>query len=473
MRIIKDGLILENEELIFYKNGTPYHAGAIKIDGDIYYISSKGRAVKGEHIVHREMTNGLLKRGTYTFDDDYKLIKKSYISPRKKKCKSVKKLEKKLAVATVALMLIIGVATGFCSNHLNNATTNNTTLNNSASNDLHSNNAAPNAPTKEQEIHLPSFEEEVLLSSTVAKQLYDGEISAEQAVETGDPYRAFRYDYLLKGTSGMLWIGELEDLSDAKVYELPETENSICIDNLKTATTYYYKVAAGDQTQSGSFRTAKTTRFVMMSGAVNTRDIGGYVNKDGKVLKQGLLIRGSEIDGLVEKNYFIPSSSVEKVQDTFGYVYDFDLRRGSIYTGIYQSRLGENVGHKFYGAPQYGQIFSAEYKRSLQDIFRDLADPKKYPMYLHCTYGADRTGTVIFLLQGILNMSEEDMIREYQRTGFTSKSYGISDSMDIVTGGLRSYEGNSIQEKIVSFLITEIGITEAEIESIRSILLEP
>jgi hypothetical protein len=129
------------------------------------------------------------------------------------------------------------------------------------------------------------------------------------------------------------------------------------------------------------------------------------------------------------------------------------------------------VRHSFFNAPQYGEIFLSWKLEDMQRIFAALAEPSNYPMYMHCTHGADRAGTIVFLLQGILNMSEEDMIREYQKTAFVYASYADTTSLEIIIDGLNAYEGDTLSQKIVSYMITEVGITEEQIQSIRDIYL--
>ena len=479
---MKNGLVFDGDELFYYKDDHPYHAGVVEENGDIYYINREGRAVKGQHRVHRGMGNEILKRGTYTFGDDYKLVEGSYVpaeesskmsSSQKRSTKrrggvkfQLKKYRfgqlKRRRIAGKKKKLFIALAVicvCFCA-----------VL---AASLLLSKDVAKTVHVQvPDDIVLPVFEEEVLLCSQAAKLLYDGKLDAKTSVRTGDPYRPVEMHFDLGRHTGTLWVSENSDMSEAIEYPLPEYISTVSIDNLKTGTTYYYKTWVDGVEYPGTFTTARSTRFVSIPGAYNTRDIGGYVTLDGKTVKQGMLIRGTEMDGLVERTYFVQDEDIDEVQNTFGFVYDFDLRSATEYVGEYRSRLGENVGHKLYTSPQYGLIFNQANHRYLRDIFTDLADIDKYPMYLHCTYGADRTGTIIFLLQGILNMSEEEMIREYQRTGFASPAYGESQSMNVIIELLEPFDGDTLQEKIVTFLTTVVGVTEEEIQSIREILLE-
>ena len=325
--------------------------------------------------------------------------------------------------------------------------------------------------TVEEGVALSRFDQEILLCSDEAKQVHDGKMKIENAVASGNPYRPFTFSYRLENASGTLRLSEDSAYSDAKEYNLDQDKTSVTIDNLKTGTTYYYQVEVAGKQYSGSFQTADGNRFISVPGLENLRDIGGYQTLDGKTIKQGLLIRGCELDGIKNQDYFLADEDVASVQETFGFVYDLDLRSPEITQGEYQSRLGADVAHKFYDAPTYAQIFRPEYQTSLREIFADLADPEKYPMYLHCTWGRDRTGTVVLLLQGLLNVSQEDLLAEYRLTGYVTPAIATNNKMDTVFMQLGSYEGDTLQEQIISYLTTTVGVTQEEIASIQSIFL--
>ena len=477
---MKNGLINENGVLIYYKDDTPVHAGAIKENGAIYYIGKGGIAVTGKHVVHRQMANGLLKRGIYTFGEDGKLIEGSYIPPKKRRShkrhkhgrgrgfkrlwKNFIRRQKRFDIkynrnrfkivfgALLAFVILLGSAWAL------------DRVIHYAELDYANQDAL--------KIELPTFENDVFLCSKGAQGIYSGEMTVKEALNYGSPYAPFVFEYNLKGSNGLLSISESSDMSNTTDVFLSKSQTYVMIDNLKTGTAYFYEVLVDGEKYTGTFRTAPSTRFIKVDGIYNTRDIGGYTTLDNKYVKQGMIIRGTEMDGLVETKYCLNDEGVAYMMDTFGFAYDMDLREATLFTGEYSSCLGAEVGHKFYTAPSYGAIFSGSFKESLRQIFSDLANPQNYPMYLHCTYGADRTGTIIFLLQGVLNMSEEEMIKEYQRTGFFSSSFADSENMDIIISGLQNKSGDTLQEKIVNFLIEDIGVTREEIESIRNILLQ-
>ncbi len=475
---MKEGLFQEDGRWIYYKHDRPYHAGVVKIDDKIYYIGKGGVAAVGEHIVHGEMTNGLIERGTYRFDENGVLIDGSFIPRRKsagkgrrmlrkwfpkKKKREKKRLTKKnrkrlwtvLAIVAVFAVTIV-IAVQIDRRHQPPVSPDES--------------VGTNAPI---DVVLPTFEEDVLLCTQMAKDFYDGQSDIATAVKGGHPYRAFVFEYDLKGREGQLRLSESPDLQNAREFTLPVGSTEQSIDNLKVATTYYYSVAVDGNTYDGSFKTAQSPRFVYMPGVINTRDIGGYTTLDGRTVKQGMLIRGTELDGLVHAAYLFDSDAKDEIADTFGFVYEMDLRADSVFTGPYRSRLGDSVGHRFYNASAYGAIFGEEYRASLREQFRVLADAHCYPMYMHCTYGADRTGTLVFLLQGVLGMSEEDMMREYRLTAYSSTEHITLDYIDALVGGLQGYQGDTLSEKIEQFLLSDVGVTPEELAAIRSILLEP
>ena len=114
-------------------------------------------------------------------------------------------------------------------------------------------------------------------------------------------------------------------------------------------------------------------------------------------------------------------------------------------------------------------IDSKENGESIRKVFSDLADESKYPVYLHCTYGLDRTGTVSYLLEALLGVDEATMMKEYQLSAFHHGSVA-SDEMNMFIGRLKGLPGATMKDKVEGYLLS-IGVTETEIAGIRSIFL--
>ena len=146
----------------------------------------------------------------------------------------------------------------------------------------------------------------------------------------------------------------------------------------------------------------------------------------------------------------------------FGIKTDMDLRGQN--PGMMDA-LGSRVDHKYYNMVMYGDIFTEAGKERIRNVFADLANPDNYPIYLHCTYGCDRTGTVCYLLEALLGVSEEDCLKEYGLSNLTF------ENIKLVESGLQAYAGNTLKEKAEAYLLS-CGVTKEQIQSLRTIFLE-
>ncbi len=230
--------------------------------------------------------------------------------------------------------------------------------------------------------------------------------------------------------------------------------------------TYYYRVTAytskGTETVVGNFQTADTPRILSVDGLSNVRDIGNWRTDGGKRIKQGLLIRGTEMDAAVEKGYHLTNEGLVDMIEIFGIKTDVDLRAQ---TPTSKDALGARVEHKYYNMVMYDAIFTNEGKEKVRTVFADLANPDNYPIYLHCTYGRDRTGTICYLLEALLGVSRGDCLRDYSLSNVNIVN------IQAVENGLKAYEGDTLKEQVESYLLS-CGVSEYQINSIRKIFLD-
>lgn len=273
----------------------------------------------------------------------------------------------------------------------------------------------------------------------------------------------------------MISLAETEDFISTVSYEYGYQRTSISLYNLKTGTQYYFRVDVtlsdgSSYSETGSFETLDTPRLMMVDGIFNVRDIGGWETVDGKEIRSGLLYRGTELEGAVEATYKLTPSGLQTMRNVLQIQTDIDLRNPSAVGFPTQSPLGSDVEYGIYNSVQYDGIFSDSGKETIRKIFSDLAKPEAYPVYLHCTYGCDRTGTVSMLLEGLLGVSAEDVLRDYELSGMflfhvTRDYYGGT-----FLNQLLALEGETFQQKVEGYLLSA-GVTSEEIATLKGIFL--
>ena len=279
--------------------------------------------------------------------------------------------------------------------------------------------------------------------------------------------------YSVKGAK--ILVSENENFTSSKVYTLKTGGTEVDVYHLKTGTKYYYRVeltlSNGSVTSaSGTFQTADTPRFLLIEGVYNVRDIGGWKTADGKAIRQGLLYRGTELDGAVSPSCSITQNGVNTMLATLGIRMDMDLRYAADNVNGTDA-LGAGVTHRYYGASMYMGVFEEEGKAAMRAVFADLADVNNYPVYLHCTQGLDRAGTVCYVLEALLGVEEADLMKDYQLSALHYKALWAMDQMETFVAHFKTLEGATMQEKAETYLLS-IGVTPEEIQSIRSIFLE-
>ncbi|MCQ2796341.1 MAG: tyrosine-protein phosphatase [Bacilli bacterium] len=195
-----------------------------------------------------------------------------------------------------------------------------------------------------------------------------------------------------------------------------------------------YKIKVTQENKIIFSKTIKTlnqpVRFINVKHLDNVRDIGGWKTIDGNQVKYGLFYRGSKLSD-IKGGFRVDKESLRVLNEYLGIKTEIDLRwPGGDDDNQKTTPLNANYFKIKFCA--YNSIlpnskvpealYFKDTAKSLRKIFRILADKTNYPIYLHCIGGADRTGTVSFLLLGLLGVPLNDLIKEYELTSFFYKA---------------------------------------------------
>ena len=272
-----------------------------------------------------------------------------------------------------------------------------------------------------------------------------------------------------------LYIADNPDFTETLSYPVGALTESYEIYNLIPGRQYWWKVvssASSNVVGEGTFRTEGRRRFLSIDNICNVRDLGGIPTADGsRRIKFGLLFRGGEMNGYhqdYEGRYTRLGESGKSEMLRFGIRADLDMRTASEALGITESPLGPEIDYiRFETANNYyyDKFWLADdYIRALQWTIDELRKGK--PVFFHCIYGADRTGTMAFLMEALLGVNENHLAIDYELTSF---SYGLESAprrrgprneLSVyryrqMVEGLRSsvFEGSTLQQRVYNFFL--------------------
>ena len=262
--------------------------------------------------------------------------------------------------------------------------------------------------------------------------------------------------------------------------EVCGNETKLDVFNLLKATTYHVEVTAlytdgTTERATHSFATTeKGPRPLQIDGVFNTRDVGGYLLSNGKRTKQNLLFRG----GLLApcKHYeeeCLTKNGKAYMSDVLGVKTEIDFRpREEAEAGEESAIPNAKLVYTFI----HGYDAIVNHAEGYRQLFTILADKNNYPIYMHCTGGADRTGTVCFIINALLGVDEKALIQDYEFTTFSFFAIRSTSSewtkplwekfMEIIN----SFDGKTLNEKVENIVLS-LGITKEQINSLRKIMI--
>ena len=269
----------------------------------------------------------------------------------------------------------------------------------------------------------------------------------------------------------LITVGEREDYKGAYTVNPDENDvSSYMIRNLLPNRLYYYKVEEirvdGTVTQMahGKFRTEGQVRMIQVRNNSNIRDLGGWPTQYGVPVKYGRLYRSGSLERTTRQGR-------HDFVDNLGVVAELDLRHEVKRT---TSCLGEDkdylrISHGMYlsGIKEKNDVYVTD----LRWVIMRLHEGKNVDW--HCAIGCDRCGTLSFLVEGLLGLSELDLCRDYELSTFSlsRKNKRVRSPLKSMLNHIRTFGPKDDLAKCFYNYWLSIGMEKRELDYFLHIML--
>ena len=210
-----------------------------------------------------------------------------------------------------------------------------------------------------------------------------------------------------------------------KAFEVKVDTTFAEIYNLVPGVKYYYNVLDGEGKVLESASVTPVGPMRMIYGvAENFRDLGGWA-ADGGHIVYGKIYRGARLSRRMTdraKAIFTDDLGISVEVDLRG-IKESEARVGPVIDGIeyFKFPVEKNLGR---GTGNTQEL----YQQAIRSIIGWLGEGKT--IYFHCAGGADRTGTLAFLIEALMGVSESDLSKDYEITTFAGPNKRLRNYRD-------------------------------------------
>jgi len=272
------------------------------------------------------------------------------------------------------------------------------------------------------------------------------------------------------GVNVSLKSGVLRQYNVGKVNTESVSEGQKTLYNFQSeATGSYAVVDDGKVVSFGGVSATGNVRVIYGSTLKNMRDIGGWAC-DGGTVRYGLLYRSSEFTGSGGGTQ-MSTADKNMIQNLLGVRAELDMRDTSEDGGtasfdsivIY---LNQTIGN-YDGAFSSANI--GKFKIAVEFLMNNAI--QGIPSTYHCVAGADRTGTVTWILLGVLGVSQSDCDKEYEITNFSGPARFRNGNLANLYTYVNGLDGDDFVHKCMQALI-DCGISIDTINHFRHAMID-
>ena len=239
--------------------------------------------------------------------------------------------------------------------------------------------------------------------------------------------------------------------------------------------TYFYN----NVISSGTVTTEGPVRMINLETMRNVRDLGGWTTIDGRTIKYGKLIRGSELNGMhVASAADIRHLRILGVEAELDLRADYEDAHGVSAFGFKSARqAGSDEQATYLYTSDSGQLpahltqymYLQRWRQEFNFIVANLRASRT--IYFHCRWGADRTGYLSLLLEGLLGVPYDGLIKDYELTSFASLNKK-KEMIDPVIEIVLTHKGETLQEKFEDFWVKRVGVKQTDVDYFINEMLE-